>query len=249
MLEASVDIKDQIKKSSTISMSAGLWAEYNMNDLISGVTIENLGGETVALKDAAGVEYKPFLKLFPLASVISAKRPSSAGIKYFIANASNSSGITYNVFYPYNTLIKDPYRMYYAGSKNKYQYWVTPKSNSTGVLTNCKLYLSLGKLNGDTCNLVPDQSGNNIGNVPQIFCQVPNNTCVSSSSVKTLLNQPHNFNAIQFYNPPISKVNKFEVKWYTDDGELVRILDHCFTIRIYYLQKRIDTTDFSIPIP
>ena len=116
------------------------------------------------------------------------------------------------------------------------------------VLTNCRLYLSLGKLNGDTCNITPDENGNG-KNVPDIFCQVPNNTCVSSSSVKTLLNQPHNFNAIQFYNPPISKVNKFEVKWYTDDGTLVRILDHCFTIRIYYLQKRIDGTEFSIPIP
>jgi hypothetical protein len=116
------------------------------------------------------------------------------------------------------------------------------------VLTHCKLYLSLGKLNGDTCNITPDENGTN-KNVPPVFCQVPNNTCVSSAAVKTLLNQPHNFSAIQFYNPPISKVNKFEVKWYTDDGNLVRILDHCFTIRIYYFQKRISTTDFSIPIP
>jgi len=140
MLEASVDIKDQIKKSSTISMSAGLWAEYNMNDLISGVTIENLGGETVTLKDAAGVEYKPFLKLFPLASVISPKRPSSGGIKYFITNdLGDASQITFNALYPYNTLVKDPYRMYYAGSKNKYQYWVTPKSSPAGALTGCKL--------------------------------------------------------------------------------------------------------------
>ena len=117
------------------------------------------------------------------------------------------------------------------------------------VLTNCKLYLSLGKLNGDTCNLIPDQSGNNIGNVPQIFCQVPNNTTTSSRSVKTLLNQPNNFSCIQFYNPPLSRLNKFEVKWFTDTGELVRILDHCFTIRVYYFQKRLDTTDFSFPIP
>ena len=116
------------------------------------------------------------------------------------------------------------------------------------VLTHCKLYLSLGKLNGDTCNITPDENGTD-KNVPPIFCQVPNNTCVSSASVKTLLNQPHNFSAIQFYNPPISKVNKFEVKWYTDSGKLVRILDHCFTIRIHYFQKRIDTTDFSYPVP
>lgn len=138
MLSASTDVLDQIKKSSTISMSPGLWAEYNMNDLITGVTATNLGGETVTLKDAAGVEYKPFLKLFPLASIISPKRPSSAGIKYFISNQTSNSGITYNALLPYNTLIKEPYRMYYAGSKNKYQYWVTPKSNGTSLL-NCKL--------------------------------------------------------------------------------------------------------------
>ena len=117
------------------------------------------------------------------------------------------------------------------------------------VLTNCKLFLSLGKLNGDTCNIVPDQTGNNIGNVPPVFCQIPNNTTVSSRSVKTLLNQPHNYSSIQFYNPPLSKLNKLDIKWYTDTGELVRILNHCFTIRVYYFQKRIDTTDFSFPIP
>lgn len=141
MLSASTDILDQIKKSSTISMSPGLWAEYNMNDLITGVTVTNLGGETVTLKDASGVEYKPFLKLFPLASIISPKRPSSAGIKYFISNSTSNSGITYNALLPYNTLIKEPYRMYYAGSKNKYQYWVTPKSSGTS-LSNCKLTVS-----------------------------------------------------------------------------------------------------------
>ena len=141
MLSASTDVLNQIKKSSTISMSPGLWAEYNMNDLITGVTVTNLGGETVTLKDASGVEYQPFLKLFPLASIISPKRPSSAGIKYFISNKTNNAGITYNALLPYNTLIKEPYRMYYAGSKNKYQYWVTPKSNGTS-LSNCKLTVS-----------------------------------------------------------------------------------------------------------
>ena len=141
MLSSSTDILNQIKKSSTLSMSPGLWAEYNMNDLIAGVTVENLGGETVTLKDSAGVEYKPFLKLFPLASIISPKRPSSAGIKYFISNNTSNSGITYNALLPYNTLIKEPYRMYYAGSKNKYQYWVTPKSSGTS-LSNCKLTVS-----------------------------------------------------------------------------------------------------------
>jgi hypothetical protein len=118
------------------------------------------------------------------------------------------------------------------------------------VLTHCKIYLSLGdKLNGDTCNITPNENDQSTGNVPRVFCQIPNNTCVSSSSVKTLLNQPHNFSAIQYYNPPISKINKFDISWFTEDGSLVRILDHCFTLRIYYFQKRIGTTDFSYPIP
>lgn len=141
MLSVSADVLNQIKKSNSITMSTGLWAEYNMNDLISGITVTNLGGETATLKDSAGVEYKPFLKLFPLSSVISPKRPSSAGIKYFISNPSSNSGITYNALLPYNTLIKEPYRLYYAGSKNKYQFWVTPKSSGTS-LSNCKLTVS-----------------------------------------------------------------------------------------------------------
>jgi hypothetical protein len=113
------------------------------------------------------------------------------------------------------------------------------------VLTQCKIFLSLGKLNGTTCNIIPDQSGGD-KNIPFIFCQVPNNSCVSSSAVKTLSGETNSL--IQFYNPPISKVNRFDIRWYSEDGHLLRILDHCFTIRIYYFQKRLDTTDFSYPI-
>jgi hypothetical protein len=117
------------------------------------------------------------------------------------------------------------------------------------VLTNDKLYLSLDKLNGNTCNIIQYQSSiNNKGNVPNIFCQVPNNTCVSSSSVKTLLNQGSMYSSVQFYNPPINRINTLIIQWYTETGCLVRILDHCFTLRVYYFQKRYSGTDFSIPI-
>jgi hypothetical protein len=118
------------------------------------------------------------------------------------------------------------------------------------VLTNDKLYLSLDKLNGNTCNIIQYQTpGVSLGNVPNVFCQVPNNTCVSSSSVKTLLNQPMMYSSIQFYNPPINRLNTLIVQWYTETGCLVRILNHCFTLRVYYFQKRYAGTDFSIPIP
>ena len=116
------------------------------------------------------------------------------------------------------------------------------------VLTNDKLYLSLGKLNGTTCNIISNENQDSEGNVPMIFCQVPNNTCISSASVKTSLNQPNTFTAIQFYNPIINKLNKLDIAWYTDNGSLVRILDHCFTLRVYYLQKRLETTDISYQV-
>lgn len=116
------------------------------------------------------------------------------------------------------------------------------------VLTTDKIFLSLGKLNGDTCNIINDENGSNMSEMSNIFCQVPNNTCVSSAAVKTLLGQPHNFSAIQFYNPPLSKINKLDIKWYSEYGTLLRILDHGFTIRIHYFQKMLQTTDFSYPI-
>jgi hypothetical protein len=118
------------------------------------------------------------------------------------------------------------------------------------ILTNDKLYLSLGKLNGNTCTIIADQTpDNSIGNVPEIFCQVPNNTCISSASVKTMLSQPNVYSAIQFYNPVINKLNVLDIKWFTDNGKLVRIADHSFTVRIYYYQKRLVGTDFSYQIP
>jgi hypothetical protein len=117
------------------------------------------------------------------------------------------------------------------------------------VLTSCKLYLSLGKLDGDTCNIVGHQDPTySKGSVSTVFCQIPNNTIVSSKAVKTLLNQPGSYSSIQFYNPPVHRLNRLEIKWYNEEGQLVRILDHCFTLRVYYFQKRIDTTDFSYSV-
>ncbi len=115
------------------------------------------------------------------------------------------------------------------------------------VLTNCKIFLSIDKLNGTTVNMIPDQSGRNM-NLPPVFCQVPNNTSISSSSVKTLLNQPNNYSSIQFYNPVLSKINKLNIRWYDEYAKPLRLLDHCFTIRIHYFQKRFDTTDFSYEV-
>jgi len=117
------------------------------------------------------------------------------------------------------------------------------------VLTIDKIYLSLGKLNGNTCNIIGSQNSNTASNVSNVFCQVPNNTTVSSASVKTLLDQPPSYSCIQFYNPLLSKLNSLDIQWISEKGTLVDILDHSFTLRVHYFQKRLVGTDFSYQIP
>jgi hypothetical protein len=115
------------------------------------------------------------------------------------------------------------------------------------VLVDCSIYLSLGVLNGDTLLVVPDQSGNNI-NIPPVFCQIPNNTFASSATTKTIFAEPAVWSGTSFYNPPISNLDKLDVKWYNENGQLINLLEHCFTIRVFYFQKRNPTTEFSTSV-
>jgi len=116
------------------------------------------------------------------------------------------------------------------------------------VLTTCNIYLSLGKMNSNTIQFVSNENINMPSNISSIFCEIPNNTVVSSSSVKTLLNQPGVWSSENFYNPPISDLRKLDITWYDENGNLININEHCFTLRIYYLQKRNQTTAFSVPM-
>jgi hypothetical protein len=117
------------------------------------------------------------------------------------------------------------------------------------ILTNCNIYLSLGPLNSNTVKFATNDNPLLKSNISSIFCEVPNNTFVSSSSVKTLLNEPSIWSAVNFYNPVLPVVNKLEVAWYNEYNELISNLsNHCFTIRIYYFQKRNATTAFSTSV-
>jgi hypothetical protein len=110
---------------------------------------------------------------------------------------------------------------------------------SNNILIDTKIYLSLGKLDGDTCNLIQDESGKNQTS-PSIFCQVQNyNNTLNSSSITALLSKPGYYNSMQYYNPPVSKLNKFNIRWYQESGAPLDITEHSFTIRIHYYQKRL----------
>jgi hypothetical protein len=62
------------------------------------------------------------------------------------------------------------------------------------------------------------------------------------------------FDTVQYYNPPINKINFINLSWFTPNGTPVpvdtagasgTINTFYFTLRIYYFQKRNNTSSFS----
>lgn len=122
---------------------------------------------------------------------------------------------------------------------------------SNVVLTNCKIFLSLGSgYSTNTTVYFAKGDNNNNNSTPSgkfIFCQVPTNCPVSSAVSRTLLAQSHFFSCTQYYNPVIVNKNSFKVNWYNEYGEsLDNILEHCFTVRFYYYQKNNPVTEKSV---
>ena len=116
------------------------------------------------------------------------------------------------------------------------------------VLTDSNIYLSLAQLNSNTIQFVSNENNLISSNIPSIFCEIPNNTTVSSNAVKTLLNQPCVWTSENFYNPPLADVRKLEITWYNENGNLININEHSFTLRLHYFQKRNQSTAFSVPL-
>jgi hypothetical protein len=94
-----------------------------------------------------------------------------------------------------------------------------------------------------------------------IFCQIPdNNTPLTSGSVTSnntisLLIGPHMYDSLQFYNPPINKINTIDVQWFDTQANQIlvgvssgTISSFYFTLRIHYFQKRYSTTSFSTSV-
>ena len=72
---------DAINKSISYSSTPYCWLEYNMNELIDGVTVTASTDVSTSSGDTL-----PFKKLFPVKTIIDPRRPKVAGIKYFIMN-------------------------------------------------------------------------------------------------------------------------------------------------------------------
>jgi hypothetical protein len=112
-------------------MSGGCWLEYNMNDLISGVSISSPVASQVKIDPSTNKSYEPFKKLFPLTSIIDPRRPSVSGIQYFILNPNVITSIPkYNVAGDLKT------RTYFSSAKNQYKFWLSPQAANYS-LSNC----------------------------------------------------------------------------------------------------------------
>ena len=151
MLAATTATINSLNQSTTVSMTNGCHIEYNMNDLISGVTAMGPGGTTenpsgsLAYTNPSGV--KVFDKLFPITSIIDPRRPKTAGIQYFILgdptlSERKKSGVLNAANYGSSTSF--PYRLYYPGIKTAYKYWLSKPAQEKSLL-DCILTVTYPK--------------------------------------------------------------------------------------------------------
>jgi hypothetical protein len=143
----------------TVEIKPRCLIEYNMNELIDGVSVFNVEVSSDYTSDAAyrsQIKYKkdgvyvdypsdgpiPFKKLFPLESVVQPFRPSSCGIKYSIPGIGDnqSVGTGGDIIEAYNTISypTNKPRIYYPGISNKYKYWVGAKNKNVALKVTYK---------------------------------------------------------------------------------------------------------------
>jgi len=153
MLAATTATINAINQSTTVSMVNGCHIEYNMNDLISGITVRGPGGTeenpagSLSYTNPDGI--KSFEKLFPITSIIDPRRPKTAGIQYLISGdptleERKKSGVLSEANYASSTVF--PYRVYYPGMKTSYKYWVS-KAAVSKSLSDCVITVSYPKKN------------------------------------------------------------------------------------------------------
>ncbi len=137
--------------------------------------------------------------------------------------------------------------------------------DSSGIPSNIKnqcVIVNIPQLNGRTTTVASNViSGNNsqgnLQNQGAIFCQIPDNNTplliganASNNTISMFINF-HKYEAIQYYNPPISNLNRIDISLYDPLGNQVsstKITSFYFTLRFHYFQKRNDSTAFSIPV-
>jgi len=129
------------------------------------------------------------------------------------------------------------------------------------LVVNKTLILSIPQLNQNTFRVAGNATKNNVTQ-SSIFCQIPDNSTpitpgsLTSNGIISLYIGARMFDTVQYYNPPINKVNTIDISWFSPDATIVRvatgtpgdIASFYFTLRIYYFQKRNNTSLFSTSV-
>ena len=129
------------------------------------------------------------------------------------------------------------------------------------LIVNKTLILSIPQLNQNTFRVAGNLARNN-STQSSIFCQIPDNSTpitpgsLTSNGIISLFIGSRMFDTVQYYNPPINKINTIDVSWFSPDAKNIQvgagtpgnISSFYFTLRVYYFQKRNNTSLFSTSV-
>ena len=191
---------EAINKSISYTSTPGCWLEYNMNEIIDGVTVVASTDVTASSGDAL-----PFQKLFPVKTIIDPRRPKTAGIKYFIMNSQVNQ-------YPtiYTASNDMTYRLYYAGEKTQYKYWVSKRASGTN-LSGCLLTVGYPSaktaatnkitIKFETSHSKPTAWTVKLTNLSGVETTIATNTAVPNSGVVDLYYNGSSWSTTEFTTP------------------------------------------------
>lgn len=125
MISASDSLKNLLKSSSSVTATAGVLIEYNLNTMVEYIKAESSGADHSLSK--------AFKKLFPIDTIYKPFRPLEPGIKYLIYTTNNTDTPA-NSYQSVKTVgMSDKPRLYYPGPDTYYKYWVGPKDEDISI--------------------------------------------------------------------------------------------------------------------
>ena len=147
MIAASVNLKNALAQSVSITALPVCEIEHNMNSLIDGITIVSTSTDTQYRSGITGwsdTKSNPFKKLFPIDSILEPMRPMYPGAKYFIMGGTNVKDTIADSFLPFRTMsytgegkdfniVGAKPRIYYPGVDTEYKYWLSPLNSNINL--------------------------------------------------------------------------------------------------------------------
>ena len=162
-----------------------------------------------------------------------------------------------NSFLSFNLMIDNINQIYKAELVSA---TVVFDSSVNQFVKNKTLLLSIPQLNQNTFRVAGNRTGTN-STQSSIFCQIPDNCTpltpgnLTPNNIISLYIGARMFDTVQYYNPPINKINNIDVSWFAPDGTNIpvdsvpgNISSFYFTLRIFYFQKRNNTSSFSTSV-